>query len=294
MTTGFEFSRLFDLQVGMAYTGYYDAAKKNRLFKQAVFTAIQNQYRGLVPQSAYDNLSGVIKTNQPYTPVNNEIFTLPPTFLPNVQPLPAISDYEDLLTIKASFAEVFYANPLDSVSDTTPIVIELSQRNNLRTTERIEITGIIGNSNANGVFYIRKISDYKAELYSDYTLQVPVAGNGTYISGGVVSRIYDEYCKMYRSDQKIDTFTTPTVRFPKFETVENRIKLHPLNVPCRGVTIDYITKAVVFPDANDATIDLEQTYRYNFLLYILYTACVNFAEEVKDKDLYATNAAKLQ
>lgn len=282
-TTGQELSRIFDLNVGAAYSGYLDSTKKNRLLKQALFTAIQLQYKSLVPQWAFDNLSGILKTAASFIPLNSQIFI-------NTSGTPNIPDYEDLLAIKAEYLE-FLRYDVIGATNTTPIVMEVSNRNNLWTGERVEHTGIIGNPAANGIFYIKKISDFKYELYSDADLQVPVAGNGAYISGGVVNRVYFEYCRMYRSAQKIDTFNTPTARFPKYEIADFSIKLYPAN--CRAIELDYISKAVVLPDVANNVIDLELTYRYNFLLYIVYAACANFAEEVKDKELYAVNQAKL-
>lgn len=285
-TTGLELSRIFDLNVGQSYTGYLDPPKKNRLLQQALFTAIQLRYKGLIPQWAYDDIAGVIKTRAPYVPVNNQIFL-------NTVGVPNIPDYEDLLAVKAEYAETFYNITVVDATNTTPVVIELQNRNNIRSTEKVELTGIIGNPAANGTFFVKKISDFKFEIYTDEFFQVPVAGTGAYISGGQLSRIYFEWCRMYRSDQKIDTFATPSVRFPKFEVAETQLKFYPDNITCRRIELDYITKAVVLPDVNNNVIDLELTYRYNFLLYIIYAACANFAEEVKDKDLYAVNSAKL-
>lgn len=122
-------------------------------------------------------------------------------------------------------------------------------------------------------------------------MQVPVAGNAAYISGGTISRVYYRYAKLIRSDNKISTFATPTVDYPRYETVTNLIKIYPAN--CQQVTLDYVTTAAVLIDVSNTTTDLELTYSYQFLQYIITTAASIFSGQVKDGEQQRTSEIDL-
>lgn len=279
--TGLELFTYFNEKVGQNYTAYLSTLEANRLFKQALYQAIESKYRVLAEQREFDNLTGLIKTEQTFTPVNSQL-TLTSTGL--------IPDYLHLLAIKSKYTFNLFIS-LSAATNATPIVITVNERSNLRTGDNIEISGVIGNTNANGVFYLKKLSDFKFSLYSDIDLQVPVAGNAAYISGGTISRIYYKYAKLYRSDTKIGVLAQPTVDYPKYETVSNLIKLYPTG--CQQVTIDYITTATVLIDVSNNVIDLELTYPYQFLQYVSTTAASIFSGEVKDNEQQRTSEIDL-
>jgi hypothetical protein len=68
-------------------------------------------------------------------------------------------------------------------TNATPIVIT-SNNHGRSTGEVVRITGIQGNVAANGTFVIDKINANTFALYRDHARQFPVAGSGTYTSGG--------------------------------------------------------------------------------------------------------------
>lgn len=272
--TGLELYTYFLEKVQSNYTGYLSTVEANRLFKQALYQAIDNKYRNLAEQREYDNLTGVIKTEAVYTPVGNQLTTTSTGLIP---------DYNHLLSIKATFTVNLFVS-LEDATNTTPIRITTATRTNLRTGDHVTISGVIGNTNANGTFYLRKVSDFGFQLYSDEFLQNAVSGNAAYISGGAVSRIYDNYCTMIRSDEKIGILAQATVDYPKYETAENRIKIYPANQVCQSVTMDYITTAVVVPDVSNSTTDLELTYPFQFLQYLVTVAAEIYSGEVKDTE----------
>lgn len=77
------------------------------------------------------------------------------------------------------------ADPLVSltVTDATnanPIVVTTSAVHGLRSGMRVTISGVLGNTNANGTHVIT--------VLSTTTFSIPVAGNGAYTSGGTVNR----------------------------------------------------------------------------------------------------------
>lgn len=282
--TGLELFTYFSEKVQQNYTGYLSTLEANRLFKQALFQALENKYRNLAEQREYDNITSLIKTEQPYTPVGNQLTTTIGTGV--------IPDYNHLLAIKAKFTVDLFIT-LSAASNATPIVITVDQRSNLRTGDNIEITGVIGNTNTNGIFYIKKLSDFKFSLYSDEFFQVPISGNAAYISGGTVSRVYYNYCKRYFSDQKIGVLATPTVDYPKFENAQNLIKIYPTNQVCQQITIDYITTLAVIPDVSNNVIDLELTYPFQFLQYLVTVASEIFTGQVKDGEQQRTQEIDL-
>lgn len=279
--TGLELFTYFSEKVAQNFTGYIDTPTANRLFKQALYQAIESKYRVLAEQREFDNLTGIIKTETQYTPVGGQL-TLTSTGI--------VPDYLHLLAIKCKFTAPLFIN-LSAATNATPIVITVTERSNLRTGDNVDIAGVIGNTNANGVFYLKKLSDFKFSLYSDIDLQVPVAGNAAYISGGAISRVYYRYAKLIRSDNKISTFATPTVDYPRYETVTNLIKIYPAN--CQQVTLDYVTTAAVLIDVSNTTTDLELTYSYQFLQYIITTAASIFSGQVKDGEQQRTSEIDL-
>ena len=59
-TTGSEVSNFFDLGIDKAYTQYFDAAKKNRLFKQTLTFMAARLRKGLATGTQYDELFELI------------------------------------------------------------------------------------------------------------------------------------------------------------------------------------------------------------------------------------------
>lgn len=279
--TGLDLYTYFTEKIQQNYTGFLNTLEANRLFKQALYQSIEAKYRVLAEQREFDNLTGIIKTEIQYTPVGGQL-TLTSTGI--------VPDYLHLLAIKCKFTAPLFIN-LSGASNATPIVITVTERSNLRTGDNVDISGVIGNTNANGVFYLKKLSDFKFSLYSDIDLQVPVSGNAAYISGGTISRVYYRYAKLIRSDNKISTFATPTVDYPRYETVTNLIKIYPAN--CQEVLLDYITTSAVTIDVSNNTTDLELTYSYQFLQYIITTAASIFSGQVKDGEQQRTQEIDL-
>ena len=282
--TGVDLLAYLSEKVQQSWSGILETAPTNRLIQQALYQAIENKYRGLAEQRQFDNITSVIKTEQLVVPVANQVTLTVGTGL--------IPDYNHLLSLRAKFTAPLYVT-LSGATNASPIVITTNKRNNIRTGDNIEISGVIGNTAANGVFFPVKISDFRYQLFSDAAHQVPVVGNGAYISGGTISRVYYNGARIYRSDEKIGTLATPTVDYPKFETVQNVIKLYPSNQVCQEITVDYITTLAVIPDVTDNVIDLELTYSYQFLMYLVSVAAEIFSGEVKDREQQQTQEVDL-
>jgi len=283
---GTEFDEIFQNKIDEQFSGFTNPEKKRQVFKEAIILAIEEKYRQLDVQKEYDELSTVIKTEETFIPVNNAIFTKGTT-------TPVISDYEHLLAVKSKY--IINTNlTITGASRETPIVITISEQNNLRSKEQVEIANVTGNTNANGTHFIKKISSKKIALYSDKNLTTPIASNAQYISGGKVSRIFYNYCKPHLSDRKIGIYGEPTTTNPKFEIATNQIKFYPVEETTTEITLDYITKATVFIDPEDNTIELEDTYSFKFLLHVANIAARLVAETLRDQELLQTSILETQ
>lgn len=289
---GTEFDKIFLNKVDEDYSGYTNPEKKRRLFKEALINVLEEKYRQLDEQKEYDELSPIIETEKPFTPSNNYIFTKGTTN-------PVIDDYEHLLAVKSRY----YINTnltITGASRETPIIITVKEQNNLRSKEQLIIAGVTGNTNANGTYYIKKLISKKFALYSDKDFITPIASNAQYIPlapdtvPARISRIYYNYCKPYKSDRKIGIYGQPTVTDPKFEISKNKIKFYPATEVTTEITLDYITKAVVFIDPEDNVIDLEETYNYKFLIHVNNGAVKLAAEMLRDAELLQTSTMETQ
>lgn len=283
-TTGIDFKKIWERKIDKSYTAFYNSTKQNALFKNALINAIELKYLSLDSQKIYDEIGNVIKTGQVFNPSSNVIFL-------STVGSPNISDYNHLLTVKCK-----YISPLnlilEKISYAAPIVITVNKLNNLRDGELINISSVTGNTNANGDRYIKRITNKTFALYSDNKLTVPIIGNGNYVSGGILSRVYYKYAIPYKSDRKISVFGEPTEDNPRFEVVSGKLKLYPTDSTCSEITIDYITKPNVFIDVTNSVTDLELTYPLKFLYYVADVAAKMFAEEIKDTEMI--NAAVLE
>lgn len=96
----------------------------------------------------------------------------------------SIGNYiEDVNFVNAvSTADVVTA--ISSATNATPIVVTIATDLGFPNGQPILIEGVGGNTAANGTFYASRITGNTYGLYSDAALTAPVAGSGTYTSGG--------------------------------------------------------------------------------------------------------------
>lgn len=284
---GTEFSAILDLKVDKAYSAFLTSTEKNRLVKEATIKTIQTKYRELDDQGERDQLNAFIRTNQVFTPINNQ------AYISNIS-APAISDYSDLFAVKAKFTQLINGLTITNASNATTILVTFTGTNNLRTYEQITISGVVGNPAANGTFYIQRIKSNQFKLYSDKNLTLPVAGTGTYSSGGTISKVFYNYCQPIVSDKKIDPYAQATVRLPRFEIADKAIKIYPLTSTCSEITVDYLSVPSVYIDVTDASTDLELTYPLDLLYDIADQYANLFSQNFKDSELFQTSNFEIQ
>lgn len=199
----------------------------------------------------------------------------------------SILDYFHYLRAEATFTPLTDFTVIKS-TNATPIKITLNKRTYLRSTDQITISGITGNTNANGTFYLKQANEFDYFLYSDSKLRTPIAGNGIQAGIGIVSEVIKSTLKFKRSDEKGSIYGQPTVTNPYFQQSTNLIKILPIEEPCTSINIDYIRVCPFQIDANDATMDLTNFIPLPFQYDIIAETAKVFAEASRDINLTQT------
>jgi len=200
------------------------------------------------------------------------------------------TDYLHLLTAKVTFEQSTTFTVADA-SFASPIKLTINENNNLRTSEKIKVSGVGGNTNANATSYIKKGKLKEMFLYSNEELTTAVAGNANYTSGGVLKRVVDSYCKPQESDEKIDWYKA-TVKNPRIETTQKQLIVWPKDKGAVTIYIDYITtetKELIVT----STIDYEKLYNRTFLDKVINRATQNFCEMVENPQAFQMVSAQI-
>lgn len=194
-----------------------------------------------------------------------------------------VPDYSHLLAVKFKYNEPIPNIRITGATNTQPITVTLSTRNNnVKTGDKITNSGIFGNSNANGTFYTKKLGALKYQLYTDKYLSQGASGNGTYTGGGMLTRLLYNYATPLYSYKKISPYDTPDVYNPAFERADGFIKANPTDVTCTEASIDYLSTSTVFIVSTDTSVNLEDTYDTINLYQIMDKAVELFFLETKD------------
>lgn len=278
--TGAELSSYISTKVDKAYSDYWVPVKRNAIILEAMIKGEEDKYADLTNQKITDQLFTLIRTSVAYTPVNNE-----------VDLITGITDYLHLLAMQPRFSVPLNVN-ITSASNTTPIVITINKLTNLRDGDMVDIAGVSGNTAANGTRFVKQIyADYVYNkfafaLYSDAKLTQGISGNGVYVSGGSMSRIFLNWVKKKNSYRKYSIFGIPTVNDPYYEIADGKLKILPLTETCTSISIDYLKKPTVIVDVNDAVIDLEITYPLSYLYFLADETAKLMAIYSRDGELY--------
>lgn len=204
-----------------------------------------------------------------------------------------ISDYLHILSVKTKFTQQVVSNykklQVTKASNTQPIVLTLSTKNNnVKTPEQITVSGVGGNTNANGIFYIKRLNSNSIALYYDKELTNAASGNGDYIGGGFISRVFYDYADVLFPTMKVSKYDFADVTDSKYERGDMFLKFYPDDVVCDEITADYLSAGLQFIDANDTAINLESYYPYEFLMYILDKSIKIYAATFIATELYQT------
>ena len=90
------------------------------------------------------------------------------------------------LTARHTFSA---SDTITNASNTSPIVITTTTATGNPDGNIVTITGVLGNTAANGRWFAKREGSNTFSLYRNAALTVPVSGNGNYISGGTVTGI---------------------------------------------------------------------------------------------------------
>jgi hypothetical protein len=257
-TTGVDFDKIIDWKGGRNYTGYFSALQKNATIKEATILYSDLLFATNDKQRIEDELFGLKRTETLLIPVANQLY-----LYPQATPQPnTVADYNHLLDLFVFQVEPIKAN-VTAATATSPVKITLSRTTNLRTGDRIKISGVVGNIACNGVRYIEMLNQTQCTLFYDERLTLPVAGNFPYISGGTIERYVGTYAQNAR--QKTAAIAKPKLYFPKYEIANGYLKILPKSIVVHSVILDYISKPTTFIDVANSSIDLELTYSYRYI-----------------------------
>ncbi len=149
MLTTSQIKSFFLNKIDKSYTGYFDDARLNRIFKSALLQSVEQKYRTLDQEKIYDELRFLIKTEESFKVNNNKLY---------LQPL-AISS----ISLGGGGATFTTELPHNLIANDTVVISD--------------VTGITGS--INGSFTVDTIA-------SDYSFFITIGGLGgsyTSISG---------------------------------------------------------------------------------------------------------------
>ncbi len=211
-------------------------------------------------------------------------FTISPvgTFLTGIITFPdTVPQYSHLLKGEAQFTKTTLFTVVASTS-ATPIKITLNKRSYFRDSDQIVISGIGGNTNANGTFFLKYANEFQYFLYADEDLQTPVSGNGNQTGIGSIAEIIKSSLRFKRSDEKGSIYGKPTVQSPFYQQSYNLIKILPENQPCNWIKLDFIRDTPFSIDVTNNTLDLTNYFPDSFQYLIINHALKIFFESTKD------------
>ena len=196
--TGIQFDRDLSVKIDRAYARYWDSTKRNVLIKEAIEKIINLNIVKNSTVLIQDELFGIYKTNQSFSPSSNTISLVT-----------GISDYYHIMNLRCGFAVPVGVSVGNSVyiteaTQSTPVRIRLSINTNLRTGSKVTVSGITTNTNANGVRYLKMLSNKWYELYSDENFATPIVGNGAYTgtTGRITMSVFNDSAIEWIMDTK--------------------------------------------------------------------------------------------
>jgi len=200
-----------------------------------------------------------------------------------------LDDYLHLLAMKCRMYTNGAGDDVYRMYVGTPGTIEFFTPVSLRNGERILVTELGANMSSPAVgteAYVKRVSEFKYELYSDEHLTTGVQVQGVYSSGTVVKEIEYEYGKYYPSDRRISDLGLPTIEKPKYNQSENFFKIFPSEHKCDKVTVDYVSKPAIDITVTDTVLDLENFYSKTLLYRLTDEAVKMFYQETRDPNQY--------
>jgi hypothetical protein len=277
-TTGFLFDKLWYRRVDKPYNSYYGNDQRQRLYKQALYYALEDNYNNLSVQGQYDEIRDLVKTNRFIIPINDEIVI-------NTQ----LPDYLHYIYSEAEYSLDSYTFIGFSYNGVGTIKAFVDKVISLRTGDFVKISGCPDMNEVNGDFYLKLIGRKVYELYKDKDLTIPVTSTIFYGSSATAVEYRFGKCMILYSDQRIQTLDNSSKRNPKILISDNVLKIEPSG--CTNFRLDYVAQPTVFIDPTNNTFDLETIYPMKFLYQIIDKAAQIFDIETKDPQSFQADVA---
>lgn len=198
-----------------------------------------------------------------------------------------LEDYLHLLAMKVDMYSLLEkdTDPVYKIYTGSPAVMEFFRPVKLRTFDKV--AGIILNDPA-GTAYVKQISEFKYEVYSDKDLLIPYAVSNIPSTLPTVnaSMVHSNWAKYLQSDRRISESGEPTLTTPRFNQHKNFFLIHPQDKITISVSVDYIRKPNVSISVADNSIDLSLFYSETLLNRLTDEAVKMFYQEVRDPNQY--------
>lgn len=209
----------------------------------------------------------------------------------NVVGGPMITNYHHLLSARCEYliTSRYITAKIIGATNTSPIVITTERKTDIRSFTAVSITGVNGNTNANGVWFVKRYSYDTFALYQDAELTVPVVGNGDYVNGGHIGSFLVRPATQIVPDAKGNRIPEPTVQYPSFQVSLNKLIFSPS--PSK-VVIDYMSDLPIEIDVTDATTDYTLWYPEKLIFRLINEAARQFNLESRDITQYQAQAAE--
>ena len=198
-----------------------------------------------------------------------------------------LEDYLHVLAMKVDMYSVLEndTDTLYKIYNGTPAVVEFFRPAKIRSFDRV--AGIILN-NPSGTAYVKQISEFKYEIYSDKDLLVPftVLNAPSTLPTVRASKVHSNWAKYLQSDRRISRSGEPTLTNPRFNQDRNFFLIHPQDKITISASVDYIRKPNINILVTDNSIDLSLFYSETLLNRLTDEAVKMFYQEVRDPNQY--------
>lgn len=199
-----------------------------------------------------------------------------------------LEDYMHVLAIKCYMYDQSDSDTVYKIYPGTPGVIEYFRPTKSRTGDYIH--GSVLNPNQSGFVIVKRISEFKYELYdvNDPTMSTPLTVSSSIQNLTVLTETVEiNWAKYLQSDRRISKSGEPTIDEPRFNQHKNFILIHPQNKQCPAISVDYVRKPNVVVNVSDNVQDLELYYSKTLLYRLTDEAVKMFYQDVRDPNSYA-------
>lgn len=199
-----------------------------------------------------------------------------------------LSDYYHYFAIK-TYAPLSYTASITNIvqNDAGGYTDVFCPNHNVRQGDAFTISGVLGTAAANGSW-----TSSAYTIRNKNVIRISSALLGTYISGGTLVVVVDEWATPYVSDSKISVLNNPSPTNTKVETQNGTLKFYPSSVS--SVEVDYMTKLPYDIDVTRTNDDLTLYYSEKFLDLLVMESVLQASGDTRDDRRYQTSMQDIQ